>query len=91
VKAGDLVFIKGSGGPVRAVAQVANVWSYELDEGQLETVKHKFGPLLCVEDAFWRSKANSCYATLMKFSRVQSFEPVKCEKKDRRGWVVLNP
>jgi ASC-1-like (ASCH) protein len=89
VKPGDLVLIKSSGGPVKAFAEVANVWSYRLTGAELPEIKHRFGALLCVDDTFWRTKVKSCYATLMKFSSVQLLEPVYCEKKDRRGWVVL--
>jgi hypothetical protein len=89
VKKGDVVFAKESGGPVKAIAEVGNVWFYELDDDELGVIKTRFGRMLCVNDEFWRSKATCSYATLMCFSKVRPIEPVECEKKDRRGWVVL--
>jgi ASC-1-like (ASCH) protein len=90
VEPGDVILIKGSGGPVKAVAEVTNVWSYELAGSELETIKKRFGTHLWVNDTFWASKANCCYATLMKLSKLRKFDPVPCAKRDRRGWVVLN-
>ena len=89
VTAGDVVLIKESGGPVTAVAEVSNVWSYELDPQEIAAIKKRFGPLLCVDEQFWEEKADCLYATLMRFSSVRKIDPVICEKRDRRGWVVL--
>ena len=75
-----------------AIAEVGQVWFYEVDKKALYSIKAKFGPLLCAEDSdFWESKAKSCYATLMQFHRVEAIPPVPCPKRDRRSWVVLNP
>ena len=86
---GDVVFVKESGGPVKAVAEVGSVWFYQLNPKELELIKKRFGRSLCVDDVFWQVKAGSLYATLMWFSKVREIEPICCEKKDRRGWVVL--
>ena len=84
------MFIKQSGGPVVAVAEVSHVWYYDLDREGLEFIRTRFGPQLCVEDPeFWERKASSCYGTLMQFSWVESISPIPCLKRDRRGWVVL--
>ena len=92
VRRGDTVLIKGSGGPVVAVAEVGQAWFYEIDKKALYSIKAKFGPLLCADDPdFWKSKIESCYATLIQFHRVEAIPPVPCSKRDRRGWVVLNP
>lgn len=90
VNSGDLVLIKESGGPVVAVAEVSKVWYYQLDESAWDLIRSRFSRQLCVEDPeFWKSKASSCFATLMQFARIDKLEPVSCSKKDRRGWVVL--
>jgi hypothetical protein len=90
VNSGDLVLIKESGGPVVAVAEVSKVWYYQLDESAWDVIRSRFSRQLCVEDPeFWKSKAFSCFATLMQFARIDKLEPVSCSKKDRRGWVVL--
>jgi hypothetical protein len=91
VHRGDVVLIKRSGGPIVAVAEVGQVWFYEIDKKALYHIKSRFGPLLCADDpGFWESKTKSCYATLMQLDRVQSITPVPCPKRDRRSWVVLS-
>jgi|ERR1039457_160293 hypothetical protein len=88
----DLVLVKQSGGPVVAVAEVSDVWYYELDTQAREVIRSRFANQLCVDGPdFWESKAAACYATLMRFSRVERIEPIPCLKRDRRGWVVLEP
>ncbi len=91
VRAGDLVLIKESGGPVVAMAEVSHVWYYRLDPDAWEFIRSKFAEQLCVEDPeFWKSKASSYFATLMRFARVDKLDPLDCTKRDRRGWVVLD-
>jgi hypothetical protein len=89
VRQGDIVLIKESGGPVVAIAEVSEVWYYEMDADARDVIRARFGKQLCVEPEFWESKAASCYATLMQFSRVEPLPPIPCSKRDRRGWVVL--
>jgi hypothetical protein len=89
VQAGDIVLVKESGGPIVAVARVSDVWYYELDATAWAFIRTRFAKQLCVEPEFWKSKADSCYATLMQFSRVDRLQPISCMKRDRRGWVVL--
>ena|ERR1035437_8796026 len=90
VESRDLILIKQSGGPIVAVAEVSDVWYYELDAGAREFIRTRFANQLCIDGSdFWESKAASCYATLMQFSRVEKIEPIPCLKRDRRGWVVL--
>jgi hypothetical protein len=89
IKKGDVVFVKESGGPVQAVAEVASVSFYRLDKGEVEVIKNRFGRSLCVDDDFWHAKAGCAYATLMYFSNLRTIKPVLCQKRDRRGWVVL--
>jgi hypothetical protein len=86
----DLVLVKESGGPIVAIAEVSDVWYYELDASARAFIRARFAKQLCVDDPeFWESKAGSCYATLMQFSRIDRLKPIDCTKRDRRGWVVL--
>jgi hypothetical protein len=90
VRNGDLVLIKVSGGPIVALAEISNVWYYELNADSRDFIRSRFGKQLCVDPEFWESKAAACYATLMQFSRVDRVDPIECWKRDRRGWVVLD-
>lgn len=90
VRTGDLVLIKESGGPIVAMAEVSDVWYYRLDPDAWDFIRTRFAEQLCVEDPeFWKSKASSYFATLMRFARVDKLDPLDCSKRDRRGWVVL--
>jgi len=89
IKKGDVVFVKESGGLVQAVAEIGNVWFYQLDDDEFKGIKNRFGRALCVDDDFWHAKTGCSYATLMFFSNLRTIKPVSCEKRDRRGWVVL--
>lgn len=90
VRSGDLLLIKESSGPVVAIAEIGQVWFYELDSSAWRTIRQQFGPMLRIEDPeFWTRKSGACFATLMRLERVERLSPLKCEKRDRRGWVVL--
>ena len=89
VRTGDIVFVKESGGPIVAAAEVSDVWYYHLDPSAREFIRKRFAKQLCVEPEFWERKADSCYATLMQFSHIHRLHPINCMKRDRRGWVVL--
>lgn len=90
VRKGDIVLIKASGGPIVAVAEISDIWYYELNADSRAFIRSRFGEQLCVDPDFWDSKASACYATLMQFSRVDRVDPIDCWKRDRRGWVVLD-
>jgi hypothetical protein len=91
VKSGDLVLLKESGGPVVALAEISDVWYYQLDQEAWELIRTRFARQLCVEDPeFWQSKSSSYFATLMQIGRVEKLDPLVCSKRDRRGWVVLD-
>jgi hypothetical protein len=87
---GDMLLLKRPAGPVVAVAEVAQVWYYELDANAWAVIRRNFGPLLRIDDPeFWQRKASACFATLMRLEHVVAIDPVPCGKRDRRGWVVL--
>lgn len=91
VHSGDSVLIKESGGPIVAVAEISDVWYYQLGPAAWETIRTRFAKQLCADDPeFWESKACSYFATLMQIGRVEKLDPLACAKRDRRGWVVLD-
>ena len=91
VQSGDLVLVKESGGPVVALAEISEVWYYQLDHRAWEIIRTRFAKQLCVEDPeFWQSKSSSYFGTLMQIGRVEKLDPLVCSKRDRRGWVVLD-
>lgn len=91
VAKGDVLLLKRSGGPIVAICQINDVWSYHLDKALWNEIKDVHAKALCIEDPeFWKQKINSNYATLMRVKNVYSLNPICFEKSDRRGWVVLS-
>lgn len=89
---GDLVLLKKSGGPVIGFCLVKNVWFYQLNPSTWNEIKNNFESALCVQDPrFWESKKHALYATLIELGEFNLFSPIKFQKQDRRGWVVLKP
>ena len=90
VSEGDAVLLKRASGPVVGIARVRTVWSYELDESSWAVIRNRFAKALRAQDPeFWLRRRGASYATLMLMDQVLALEPVKWEKRDRRGWVVL--
>lgn len=91
VHAGDLVLLKASGGPVVGICQLGQVWSYRLEPATWAHIRAEFTNSLRAQDpAFWASRGRASYATLMRVNHVARFAALACNKRDRRGWVVLH-
>ena len=90
VNHGDVMLLKRTGGPVIGIALVETVWSYHLDEPSLAFIRKRFAKALRAEDPeFWEQRRVARYATLIVLDLVQALKPLKWEKMDRRGWVVV--
>jgi hypothetical protein len=88
---GDLILVKRSGGGIVAVCEIASKWYYELDHSAWSIIKERFAvPLAVRSRAFWDERENACYASLFKVRHLRVIDPLPFEKRDRRGWVVLN-
>jgi ASC-1-like (ASCH) protein len=90
VQAGDIILLKKTGGPVVGLCKVTSVWFYELEGNSLQEIREKYAKALCADDpSFWEHRKEATFATLMRIKHVHRVAPIKIEKKDRRGWVVL--
>jgi len=90
VSKGDIVLIKKSGGPIVAVCKISERWYYNLDADSWNEIK-SYKDSLCAHDPnFWKAKKNASYATLMKITHVKEVSPLSIQKRDRRGWIVIN-
>jgi len=88
---GDLILVKRSGGGVVAVCEIASKWYYELDHTAWGIIKQRFAAPLAIRDhAFWEQRKDACYASLFKVKHLKVIDPLPFEKRDRRGWVVLD-
>jgi hypothetical protein len=90
VDTGDILLLKRSGGPVEALCRAADAWFYQLEPSSWSEIRHRFGKSLRVSDEFLLSRAQACFATLIRIDEVYPVSPVSVNKRDRRGWVVLH-
>jgi hypothetical protein len=89
---GDIVLLKGTGGPVIGIARIGAVWSYRLNDSSWRLIRERFAAALRAQTPdFWEQRSGAAFATLMSIDRVRRLAPVEWKKRDRRGWVVLQP
>jgi hypothetical protein len=90
VSAGGKLFLKLSSGPVCATAVAASVKNFEnLTPKQISEIKQKYNHHILGDDEYWQSRSNCRFGFLVWLKDVKSIEPVRINKKDWRGWVVL--
>jgi ASC-1-like (ASCH) protein len=90
LKAGDILFLKQSSGPVCASAKVANVKLFEkLTAEKILEIKKQFNNLICGDEKFWQSVMACRFASLVWLADVKRIKPVWINKRDWRAWVVL--
>jgi hypothetical protein len=87
----DLLLLKKASGPVVGVAEVGEVWGYEVGEGgrAVGEIRREFDGRVRGEPAYWAARREARYATLLELARVEAIPGVECEKRDRNAWVVL--
>lgn len=91
VRAGDVLLLKRTGGPVVGLARARAVWSYHLDTATWREIRERFATALRAQDpTFWEQRRSAAYATLLLLGDVLEVTPVQWAKRDRRGWVVLH-
>lgn len=91
VASGDVIFFKPAGGPITAAGLAGTVQDLDLGIVPLQRVADQYGAAIAPVDAsFWADRAAARYATLVTMVDVVQTEPVLVQKRDRRGWVVLN-
>ena len=90
VCSGDILLLKRSSGPVVGICTVSHVWFYKLDPESWKTIRNDFAKPLCAQEpSFWHARRAASFATLMTVKNVRPISPIKCQKRDRRGWVVI--
>ncbi|MBN2456200.1 MAG: ASCH domain-containing protein [Sedimentisphaerales bacterium] len=91
VAQGDKLFLKISSGPVCATAAVSNVRSFDdITAEKLNSIRKQYNFHICGSDTYWQSKADCRYGLLLWLTDVKTIKPVRINKKDWRGWVVLS-
>ena len=90
VNSGDRLFFKQSSGPVCAVASAGCVRFFDdLTAEKMAELKDRYNHLIRAADEYWQAMAGSRAGLLVWLRDVKKIEPVRIDKKDWRGWVVL--
>lgn len=93
ISAGDLVYIKPTGGEPIGQFKVKKVIFYDgMEESDLGQIKKIFGDEIVQDNVFWQAKKGSKYGTLIFIGECDPFltSPIRIKKRDQRGWVVLD-
>lgn len=89
VSTGDVVLIKRAGHSIVAIARVSCV-QHLTRQGDWNPIRLQYQQQLCAtQDDFWKDISNADYASLIWFDHLRAIESIDCEKRDRRGWVVI--
>jgi len=97
VAPGDTVYIKSSGGAIYAAAQVERVDEFEdLTPADIEHLRDSYEDRIRGGDAYWASKGDARFATLVWLGRVrpiadQSQVPAELRKPSRNAWRTAVP
>ena len=90
VSAGDRLFFKESGGKVCATGMAGKVMNFKNLTGQRTMqLKRKLNRRILGDDLYWEQKADCRWGVLVWLKEVKAIEPIRINKKDWRGWVVL--
>lgn len=88
----DLVYIKPSGKDPIGQFRVKKVIFFDgLTEEDIKEIKWKYGRNITADNEYWERKKDSKYGTLIFIGECDPFitTPIKLNKKDLRGWVVI--
>lgn len=89
VDEGDVVLLKKSGGAIVGLCQIRSARFYKLEKDSWDEIK-TFARDICAEDLeFWEHRKKASFASLMRIHNVKTIPPIIVNKRDRRGWVIL--
>ncbi len=90
LRPGDLLWLKDSCGPIRAVAGVREVRFFDrLTPARVDWLCERFNGQIGASAAFWQERRDARFATLAWLENVCPLAPFRVSKSDRRAWVVL--
>ena len=92
INQGDLVLLKRTGAEVVAIASVAKTHFLERNDPSWANLRTGYQEALCATtDEFWNHVSDSWFGSLIWFDRIKPLPLLRCDKQDRRGWVILKP
>lgn len=87
IAVGDIVLLKA--GPIVASFRASSVEFIELTSRRLRRIAEDYSQAICADEDFWAARADKNYATLIGVHDVRQLTPIKVDKQDRRGWMVV--
>ncbi len=93
VDVGDTLWLKRSGGPVLAKAEVRQVeYIHPLGPNRLMELRSRYHHAIRADPDFFNNDraAQARFATLIQLSKVREIEPISFGKSDRNAWVLLS-
>lgn len=90
VSTGDRLFFKESSSKVCATGKAGKVMHLkDLTGPKIMQLKRKYNRRICGDDLYWEQKKDCSSGVLIWLKDVKAIEPIRINKKDWRGWVVL--
>ena len=90
IRAGDVLWLKLSGGPIVGIATAAWVEFLERSNGPIRyRLPSRYTANLRADAEFLSGLAAARFATFIGLSRVRPISPMSVRKSSRHGWVVL--
>jgi hypothetical protein len=87
----DVIFFKPTCSPITAVGLAGNVIHLDIRGFSLEEIAEQYGAKIApADESFWTDRTKARYATLITMVDAVTISPLSINKRDRRGWVVLN-
>ena len=90
VAIGDVLWLKQSGGPIKATTTVRRVeFLHPVAQTVLRQTRRHYGESLQADQTFFENHRQANYATFIQLGDVRHIEPFQVAKNDRHAWVVL--
>jgi predicted transcriptional regulator len=97
VEAGDIVYVKVSGGEIVGQFTIKKVLFFDgLDKEDWSLIRSHYQKRISFGDSekdnlYFKDKETARFGTLIFIDRVEQFitSPIKVRKVDRRGWLVI--
>lgn len=90
IKKGDTILFKLTGKDVTAKAKVEKVKFFELTPIIAEQIAIEYGKQIGVEKfEDWQTTKQKRYCTLIWLKDVTTIEPIKVQRSNGAGWIVL--
>ncbi len=83
------MLLKRSGDEIVGLARVSNV-QHLTRRTDWSEIRALYEQQLCAtDDNFWLDVKDADYVSVMWFDMIRPLKSIDCEKRDRRGWVVI--